>query len=224
MRGSCNLKPASVNSWHTLTSMQNISAANIWNIFENISKLPQKSRKIFLNCRETIWCFPPVRQTEGGDMRLVRSFSTGTRTLFIREKPQTLSYPKLLNRNFSTETSQQKLNSFFRKASRLFFVIESTNFLKPQTRPNYVLKVMLGIDRKFKTDLVFSLCKHRLRRHLSYLTVCSNHIFQTLRLKNPTSPSFGSQHNHLLWLQPRSQDYKSLFTPDSNARQMAIVV
>ena len=99
MRVSCNLKPASVNSWHTLTSMQNISAANIWNIFENISKLPQKSRKIFLNCRETIWCFPPVRQTERSDMRQVRSFSTGTRTLFIRENPQTLSCPKLLNEN-----------------------------------------------------------------------------------------------------------------------------
>ena len=62
--------------------MQNISAANISKILENISKLPQKSRKIFPNYCKTIWCFPPRgRQREGGHMRLVRNFSTGTRTL-----------------------------------------------------------------------------------------------------------------------------------------------
>ena len=46
--------------------MQNISAANISKILENISKLPQKSRKIFPNYCKTIWCFPPRgRQREG---------------------------------------------------------------------------------------------------------------------------------------------------------------
>ena len=144
MRVSCNLKPASVNSWHTLTSMQNISAANISNIFENISKLPQNPRKIFLNCRETIWCFPPVRQTERGDMRLVQSFSTGTRTLFIRERPQTLSCPKLLDENANS------FLSFSNETQTLFITenlqtLSSIKYLLKEARPNSFLNKHLQL-------------------------------------------------------------------------------
>ena len=85
-----NSKP--VNSQHTRLSMQNISAANISKILEKFPNCRKNLEKYFLNCRETMWCFPSPSQTEG-DMRLVLSFSTGTLTLFyLKETPNSFFF------------------------------------------------------------------------------------------------------------------------------------